>query len=56
MTETEKLIVTLEARIADFEHALEHRFKPALRKAITDVFDEFAEEMDEFLVAEAKSE
>lgn len=49
MTNPEKLIVILEARTADFEHALERRLKPALRKAITDVFDEFADQLDEFV-------
>lgn len=39
--ETEKVVISFDVRIAEFEHALEHQFKPALRKAIADVACEF---------------
>lgn len=40
-TEVEKLIVSIEARIADFERSIDEHFKPALSKAIVDVACEF---------------
>lgn len=50
--ETEKPILVIEARIADFER----NFKTALRNAINGVLSEIAEELHQFVTVEAKSE
>ena len=45
--EIERLIFTLEVKIAEFEKALEERFKPALTKAISEVVQDFLEDTEE---------
>lgn len=50
--EPEKLVISIEARIADFER----NFRAALRKAIADVACEFIEELEQSITVEAKSE
>ena len=54
--EDDKQIINLEARIAEFESAIEERFKPRLRQAILAALDETAAgflEMDPAEVREA---
>ncbi|MBX9464106.1 MAG: hypothetical protein KL840_14295 [Aquamicrobium sp.] len=43
MTQSERFTIVFDARIAEFERAIEERFKPALRNAIGDVLAEFME-------------
>lgn len=42
---SERNVIQLDARVAEFERnfsaAIEEHFKPALRKALADVFEEF---------------
>lgn len=52
--EADKQIINLEARIAEFERAIEERFKPRLRKAILAALDETAAEFLEMDLAEVR--
>lgn len=45
VTEVEKLIVSIDARIADFERSIKEGFKPALHNAIAEVLDSTAWEI-----------
>lgn len=40
------MVLTIEARIAEFEKALEEQFKPALAKAISEVVDDFLKDTE----------
>ncbi|MER8490110.1 hypothetical protein NKI51_14095 [Mesorhizobium australicum] len=41
--------ITVKAEVAAFDHAAEEKFKPALRKAIAEVMDEFFDDAADFV-------
>ena len=50
------LIFEVSARVEEFERALEEQFKPALRKAITEVMAEFLADPVPGITLKAESE